>query len=454
VKQHLYGRWIAVCTGILLWSCHAARNSSVLVVVDSAENSNHAIPYYRLDAEDDLDVLTRAVGNARIVLLGESTHGTHEYYTWRTAITKKLIEEKGFDFVAIEGDWDDSYKVNQFIQGPESGSDAVIDILRQYDRWPSSMWGNYEMVPFIHWLNQYNQRGSKKIGYYGLDLYSFWEWTEQPSTIQDSAVQKAIAQMKHFFAPYQNDAMIYADSVLHSKYDGSAVTKHLWSEVQRFTHRKQPKDERGFNLYQHAWLALIGEQYFRTLIKDHLKAINIRDGYMAETLKRLLSFYGPHSKVVVWVHNGHAGDALYSTMSSSGYVNLAQILHQELGHDKIFSVGFGTYKGTVTAGYTWNGHLEKQTVLPAKGGSWEYLLHNLGDGNKIILSKDIRNNAALNKWIEFRSIGAAYEGAAIYTRSIMPKRFDAFVFIDSTSALHPISEGGNTKRNQLGKSPF
>jgi len=440
VRQQFYIAWIAVFFAILLWSCHAVHNSSVSAAVDSVKNSTRYIPYHTLDSEDDLDVLTRAVGDARVVMLGESTHGTHEYYTWRAAITKKLVQEKGFDFVAIEGDWDDSYKVNQFIHGPQSDSGAVIDILRQYDRWPSSMWGNYEMAGFIQWLNRYNQGGAKKIGYYGLDLYSFWEWTEQRAMVADTAVQNATRQMKDFFAPYQNDAMIYADSVLHSNRDGSAVTRHLWSEVQRSTHGKQPKDEAGFNLYQHAWLALIGEQYFRTLVKDHLKAINIRDGYMAETLKRLLSFYGPQSKVVVWAHNGHTGDARYSTMSSSGYINLGQILREELGGANVFSVGFGTYKGTVMAGYTWNGHLQKQTVLPAKGGTREYLLHDLSASNKIILSKDIRNNAALNKWIEFRSIGAAYEGAAIYTRSIMPKRFDAFIFIDSTSALHPISD--------------
>jgi erythromycin esterase-like protein len=159
---------------------------------------------------------------------------------------------------------------------------------------------------------------------------------------------------------------------------------------------------------------------------------------MAETIKRLFNFYGPHSRAVIWVHNGHAGNGRYSSMSESGYTNMTEILKNEFGHNKIFSVGFGTYKGTVMAGYTWGGNIQKQSVLPAKGGSWEYLLHEINPENKIVLSKDIQSNGALNKWIEFRSIGAAYEGAAIYSRSIIPKRFDAFIFIDSTNALQPI----------------
>jgi erythromycin esterase-like protein len=271
-----------------------------------------------------------------------------------------------------------------------------------------------------------------------LDLYSFWEWAEQPVAIEDTAVQNAVEKLREFFSAYKNDAMKYADALRHLKPDGSLITKNLWNHVQRFFHGKQPKDENNFVLYQQSWLALDGERYFRTMIKDHVKAINLRDAHMAQTIERLLNFYGPKSKAVIWVHNGHAGDTRYSSVSSSGYVNLAEILRNTLSRKKIFSVGFGTYKGTVMAGYTWNAPVQKQIVLPAKEGSWEYLLHKSSSQNKIILSKNIMDNKTLNNWIEFRSIGAVYEGAAIYSRSIMPQRFDAFVFIDPTTAIDPI----------------
>jgi len=402
------------------------------------KNTNGTIPYYQLEKQGDVDVLIRQIGDAKIVLLGESTHGTHEYYTWRAAITKKLIEEKGFDFMAVEGDWDDSYKINRFLHGPTQDSAAIVTVLQQYDRWPSSMWSNYEMLPLLQWLSEYNQHTQKKIGFYGLDLYSFWEWTQQQTAINDTAIANAIQRVRHFFAVYNNDAMAYADSLRHGKSSGSFAVQHLWNEVQKVTGKNRSKDEATFLLYQHAQLVLNGELYFRTLTKDHVKAINIRDAYMAETLTRLMNFYGPHAKAVVWVHNGHAGYGNYSTMNESGYTNMAQILRNEWGHNRTFCVGFGTYKGTVMAGYTWGGHIQKQSVLPAKGGSWEYLLHEINSKNKIIFSKDLQNNGAFNKWIEFRSIGAAYEGAAIYSRSVIPKRFDAFVYVDSTTALHPI----------------
>jgi erythromycin esterase-like protein len=433
-------KWIAILFFFFLFSCHASHNNRTTITPAVAQNVVDSIRYYPLQNEDDLDVLIKEIGDANIVLLGESTHGTHEYYTWRTAITKKLITEKGFDFVAVEGDWTDSYKIDQFIKGPSRDSAAMIEALKQYDRWPSSMWGNYEMAALLQWMNNYNQDkpDTGKIGFYGLDLYSFWEWTEQGTIIQDAAIQNAIKKVKDFFAVYKNDAMRYADSLRHLKPDGSMITKHLWDAVQKFTGGKQPKDEPGFILYQQAWLSLDGERYFRTMISDRVKAINLRDGHMAETIKRLLGFYGPGSKAVIWVHNGHAGDARYSSMGSSGYTSVGEILRNAPGHDKVFSVGFGTYKGAVIAGYSWNMAPQKQIVLPAKAGTWEYLLHKQNAENKIILSKDLQNNTALNKWIEFRSIGAAYDGAALYSLSIIPKRFDAFIFIDSTTALHPI----------------
>ena len=420
--------------------CRVFSNRSVKDKTDTSPENPSAIKTYPLRNEQDLDILIKEIGEAKIVLLGESTHGTREYYTWRTAITKRLIAENGFDFIAVEADWTDSYKINQLIRGPAQDSAAVLKTLKQYDRWPSSMWGNYEMASLIQWLNSYNQDKipEEKSGFYGLDLYSFWEWTRQNIVTSDTGVLNSVKQVKDLFSVFNDDALRYADTVRKANINYSSITERLWGKIQKLTGGKQPVDEAGFLMQQQAFLTLNGEYYFREMVNNRVKAINLRDGYMAETIKRLLVFHGNGSKAIIWVHNGHAGDAHYSNMADGGYTSTGEILRKDFGRDKIFCVGFGTYKGFVTAGYIWNGPLQEIRLLPAKDGSWESILHQLGAENKIILSKDIRNNKTLNKWIEFRSVGAAFSGAAVYGRSIMSERFDSFIFIDSTTALHPL----------------
>ena len=203
--------------------------------ISNAE-SQSIIPYYPLDSVSDLDVLLRNIGDAKIVLLGESTHGTSEYYQWRAAITKKLIQEKGFNIIGVEGDWVDSYRVNQFIKGPSADSNSSVDVLRQYDRWPQYMWGNYEMASLVQWLNGYNQdrEPESKVGFYGLDLYSFWEWTEQKLMIGDSTIQNLADLLRQRFSSFNNDALRYADSIRKSKQDCHVATEQLWKAVKNF----------------------------------------------------------------------------------------------------------------------------------------------------------------------------------------------------------------------------
>jgi erythromycin esterase-like protein len=423
----------------LLFGCTASRLDHK--GISSAPTRNN-IPYYPLEIETDLDPLIKEIGDARIVLLGESTHGTSEYYRWRAAITKKLIQEKGFDFIAVEGDWVDSYKVNQFIKGPLCDNAASVKLLKQYDRWPEYMWANYEMASLVKWLNNYNQtkRNNSKIGFYGLDVYSFWEWTEKEMNIGDSSIQHLANEVRRQFSPFNGDALNYADSVRKAQIDYHVVTEQLWNAIRNLFGNKQPIDESQFLLQQQAFLTLQGERYFRTMVTDRVKSWNIRDGYMAETVKKLLRFHGNNSKAIIWVHNGHAGDAHYSNMGTSGFTSVGEILRKEFGRNKIYSTAFGTNHGLVMAGYSWKAPAQQHVVPAAKKGSWENILHELSAENKIVFSKDIRTNEALSTWIEFRSIGAAYSGGAVYGRSVIPHRFDAFLFIDSTTALHPIQQ--------------
>jgi erythromycin esterase-like protein len=301
------------------------------------------------------------------------------------------------------------------------------------------MWGNYEMAELVQWLNEYNQSitNNNKIGFYGLDVYSFWKWTNENIPFKNIALQNAIKQVMDSFASYHDDAMKYAEAVHKTKTNNSAVIQNLWNIIEKNI-APRSKDEASFVLQQQALLALNGERYFRTIVSEPVQAWNIRENYMATTIKRLLAFYGSNSKAIIWVHNGHAGDAQFSQMAEAGNTSVGQILKKEMGNNKVFSIGFGTNKGFVLAGYYWNADLIKMEVPPARTGSWENILHELSPDDKIILSRELKNNKPMNQWIAIRSIGAAYSNNAIYGTSIIPKRFDAFVYIDSTSAVRPI----------------
>ncbi|WP_205502265.1 erythromycin esterase family protein [Rufibacter psychrotolerans] len=405
------------------------------------------IPNYPLRDERDLDVLLREIGDARVVLLGEASHGTAEYYTWRAAITRRLMQEKGFRFVAVEGEWADSYRVNQFIKGPRQDSAAAVALLEHYNRWPTWMWGNYEVASLVTWLNAYNQDkpAAQKVGFYGLDVYCLWEsMTELMPHLQgDAALVKAARQVHQCFQPFSADAMQYAQAVANASANCRAETSRLWREVQKRSEATgAAKTEEQFVAEQNALVALNGERYYRAAVTSNTESWNIRDHHMAQTLKRLLDFHGPDAKAIVWEHNTHVGDARYTDMASQGEVNVGQLARKEYGEENVFIVGFGSHRGTVIAASSWGAPLQTMPVPPATPGSWEAILHQLSPTNKIILSKDLRENKVLNRPVGHRAIGVVYnpklEHLGNYVPSIMPKRYDAFLYLDSTRALHPI----------------
>ena len=432
----------------LLFSCKS--NEGVSQKNDKQKEIRLHIPNYPLTNEQDLDILMDEIGDARIVLLGEASHGTSEYYTWRTAISKRLIKEKGFDFIAIEGEWADSYRVNEFIKGAAQDSAAVVSLLMEYNRWPTWMWGNYEVAELVHWLNQYNQSvpGGEKAGFFGLDVYCLWEsMTELIPYLQeiegiDPAVLKAAKKVHQCFLPYSSDPQQYALAVADASADCRVQTRRLWRLVKKLTDKKSGKSEVEFVMEQNMLVALNGEKYYRTMVDNSAASWNIRDRHMALTLKRLLDFHGPESKAIVWEHNTHVGDARYTDMAGDGMVNVGQLARQEFGKENVFAVGFGSYQGTVIAAGGWGAPLKVIEMPPATDGSWESILHQLSPANKIILSKDIENNKYLKQPIGHRAIGVVYnpnlEHFGNYVPSIIPKRYDAFLFIDQTQALRPI----------------
>ena len=402
----------------------------------------------KLDTAADLDPLMERIGDSQYVLLGEASHGTHDYYTWRTHITKRLIAEKNFSFVAVEGDWPDCYKLNRYIKGyPGSGADAKT-VLQSFDRWPTWMWANWEVVALAEWMHKHNKLlpSNKKVGFYGLDVYSLWESMDAIMNYLEKTDPMALKTAKkalNCFAPYigQEGSMYgYASYMIDSSCEREVVD--LLSEIIRKLPMYNTDHETVFSTEQNAFVAVNAERYYRTMIKDGAGSWNIRDNHMFDTLNRLVEFYGANSKVIVWEHNSHIGDARATDMRKDGFINVGQLVKEQHENKGVVRIGFGSYEGTVVAGRQWGGKMEKMKIPPAKKGSLEYLLHEIGSPNQLLLTENLKNIAAFSKPIDHRAIGVVYdpvhEKDGTYVPSYMTQRYEAFIFIDRSEALHPL----------------
>ena len=432
---------------VLMFSCNITRNNNANTSQIEKKSTHIAfsIPVHPLQNNQDLDILIKEIGDARIVLLGEASHGTSEYYTWRAAITKRLIEEKGFDFIAVEGDWSEANRINNLIHEEKKDSSAIVHLLQLYYRWPTWLWSNYEMIPLISWLNAYNQNMSAghKIGFYGLDLFSIWESvSELIYHLGDTSILKIARKFQDCFQSYRDNEIQYAVAISKGERGCSDEANDLWRSMLHLTHGQQGRNEFQFLIEQNSLVAFNGEKYFRTMLSNRVQSWNIRDQHMTETIKRLLRFHGPHSKAIIWEHNTHVGDAHYTDMSRAGKTNTGELLRKEYGPSHVFIVGFGSFQGSVIAAEKWGNPYQKMQVPAAVAGSWEEILHEQGAFNKIIFSREIIRNRNLNGWINQRAIGVVYqpkrEKLGNYMPSIIPQRYDAFLFIDQTNALHPI----------------
>ncbi|GAB3820290.1 erythromycin esterase family protein [Pontibacter rugosus] len=417
--------------------------------------ANKPFHYTALTKEKDLDVLIDEIGDARVVMLGEASHGTSEYYTWRTAISRRLIQEKGFKFIAVEGDWPECYVVNRMVKGYQTTS-KIADVLQVYRRWPTWMWANWEVAALVEWLREYNNQRSSpdKAGFYGLDVYSLWEsldqivrYLEQTDGQAAEAARNAIS----CFEPFNRDPQVYAQATAFVPTDCEQEVIEMLQKVQQqrvFT--DDPEQE--FNTKQNAFVAANAEKYYRAMVQGSGNSWNVRDGHMMDTLDRLLEFHGPDAKAIVWEHNTHIGDARCTDMSDHGMYNIGQLAREKYGRENVKLVGFGGYQGTVIAGKSWGAPMQKMDVPPAVEGSWEAMLHNISTDDKIILSSDLRDVPELQKRIGHRAIGVVYdpkiEMFGNYVPTVIPERYDAFIYFEDTEAVHPLR-----MKNHGGREP-
>ena len=409
---------------------------------------------HALTTAKDLDALLDDIGDRPVVMLGEASHGTHEYYTWRAAISKRLIREKGFSFIAVEGDWPDCYRINRFIKGYKDAGDNIRDVLLNFDRWPTWMWANWEVAALAEWLREYNatQPADRKVGFYGLDVYSLWDsmyammdYLEK----EDPQAAKSVRQAIQCFEPFQENEHAYARYSLteHSCRDKVlAMLREIRTKAQFLDGDR----EAGFNAEQNAIIAVNAEKYYSAMMSFDNDSWNVRDTHMMETLDRLLKFHGAGAKGIVWEHNTHIGDARATDMKRAGMVNIGQLAREQYGINNVYLVGFGSYQGSVIAGDEWGAPMQEMDVPEAREGSIEHHLHQQSTRNRYLLfnTEDIRMQ--YDESIRHRAIGVVYdprrEKYGNYVPSVMAARYDAFIYLDETRALHPLHLQPHTEK--------
>lgn len=406
-----------------------------------------------------LDPLVEQIAAKKVVMLGESSHGTHEFYAWRHEISRKLIESHGFRFIAVEGDWPPSWQLNKFVHG--EGSGGAWQSLSHFDRWPTWMWANTEIAELAAWLRNRNEGLSpeEKCGFYGLDVYSLFESVDSAITELsrvDPFLARRIKARYACFDPFRRDEKKYARSLLHFP-DGcqDQVTRNLRELLERRLAGPagtSPHGDAYFDAEQNARIVANAENYYRTMVHGNEDSWNVRDRHMMDTLEILLQRYGGDAKGIVWAHNTHIGDYRATDMLAQGQINIGGLAREKWGEENVALVGFGTHEGSVIASHAWDGPIERLEVPPGKPGSFESAMHKAsGALGENIFFLDLTDPTAKEGPITatrgHRAIGVvyhpAYESFGNYVPTALPYRYDAFLFFDRTSALNPLGQGFN-----------
>jgi erythromycin esterase-like protein len=405
---------------------------------------------------DELDTLLQRTTGSRLVLIGEASHGTQEFYEIRAAITRRLIDEQGFNAVAVEADWPDAYRVNTFVRG--RGSDRTPDeALAGFKRFPTWMWRNTAVVNFVDWLRERNAgRADARThaGFYGLDLYSLFASIEAVvaylAKVDPEAARRARARygcFDHFAEDTQAYGYAAVTGIAESCED-SVVEQLL--ELRRRAADYASRDGRVaedeyFYAEQNARLALNAERYYRAMFRGRASSWNLRDTHMADTLDALLAHLGAagaQAKAIVWAHNSHLGDARATEMGQHGEINLGQLVRERHPRQSV-SVGFTTFDGEVTAASEWDEPAERKRVRPGLPGSLEAVLHDTGLPRFLLHMNDPRLAGFRAPLLE-RAIGVIYlprtERQSHYFHAQVSDQFDLLIHVDRTSALVPLEK--------------
>jgi erythromycin esterase-like protein len=407
----------------------------------------------------DYDPLLERTTGTRFVLLGEASHGTREFYRERAEITKRLIAEQGFTAVAAEADWPDAYRVNRYVRGASDDRNPE-EALADFRRFPAWMWRNTQVVEFLVWLRRWNDAlppGAAKVGFYGLDLYSLYTSMEAVVAYLEEIDPAAAERARERYACFDHfgvDPQVYA----YATAGGSAepceqeVVEQLIELRQRAaaaSGQGRVDEDRHFYAEQNARLVVNAEEYYRAVFRGGAPSWNLRDRHMAETLDELvrhLERTRAPSRVAVWAHNSHVGDARATEMTERGELNIGELVRERHG-DAAHTIGFTTYTGTVTAASNWGAVAERKRVRPALAGSWESLFHQTA------VPRFLLQPAALDGRRLERAIGVIYrpdtERVSHYFNARIAGQFDTVIHLDETHAVEPLEPTSEWEAGEL-----
>jgi len=398
-------------------------------------------------SDAELGALLERIGDARVVLLGEASHGTAEFYALRARITQELITRKGFDQIAVEADWPDAARIDHYIRD----LDVVPAEWQAFARFPTWMWRNAEIRSLVDWLHAHNASlpHKNRVRFSGLDLYSMYTSIDAVLAYLDAIDPETAKIARERYAcltPWQSDPAAYGRAALTGQYrscehDVVRMLEDLFAK--KLAYAQHPSDA-FFDAVQNARLVAAAEKYYRVMYYGGHESWNLRDTHMFETLQGLLEYRGAPGKVIVWAHNSHIGNALFTEMSARGELNIGQLCREKWG-DAVYSIGFGTDTGTVAAASYWDGPMEIKQVRPAHEDSYEFLCHEAGQQNFLLPLRHADSQTLRSELLKprlERAIGVIYrpetELASHYFQAILPQQFDEYAWFDQTSAVHPL----------------
>lgn len=420
-----------------------------------------------LATDEDVQAVLRQVGDASLVLLGEATHGTREFYKLRAEISKRLILTQGFDAIAVEADWPDALGVSRYIQGEGPGDAGYAtwreriagEALHGFQRFPQWMWRNAEVAGLVHWLRNHNRQlpPGRRIGFFGLDLYSLRKSMDSVVRYLDRIDAEAARRARDRYGCFDH----FGDDP--QRY-GYAATFGMKGDCERevvrqlaamtgqaeswLAHDGQAASDELFYARQNALVVKNAETYYRSMFQGRDESWNVRDRHMAQTLEALRRHLserkGAPARIAVWAHNSHLGDARATEMGEHGQLNLGQLVRERYPRHESFLLGFTTHTGTVTAASDWDSPAELKNIVPSHPDSYERMLHDTGLANFLL---PIRGNAEVTSALGAqrrleRAIGVIYrpdtERWSHYFQADLSAQFDAVIHIDRTRAVHPL----------------